>query len=58
MGQLENAVERLLQRNTLLQGQCDRLLAEQQNWQQQRLDILAEIEDLLVELELLREQQA
>ncbi len=58
MGQLENAVDRLLQRNAQLQDHCTRLIAEQEFWRQQRQDMLVEIEGLLSELELLREQQA
>ena len=57
MGQLENAVDRLLQRNDQLQDQCTRLLAEKKSWQHQRQVVLTEVEELLAELELLREQQ-
>ena len=58
MGQLEKAVDRLLQRNAELQDHCARLIAGQGEWQQQRQDVLAEVEGLLAELELLREQKA
>ena len=58
MGQLENAVDRLLQRNAQLQDHCACLLTEQEDWRQQRRNILAEIEKLLADLESLREQQA
>lgn len=58
MGQLENAVNRLLQRNAQLQDHCVRLIAEQEDWRQQRHDLLAEVEGVLADLELLREQQA
>lgn len=57
MGQLENAVDRLLQRNVQLRGQCARLVSEQERWRQQRKDMLAEVEGLLLDLETLREQQ-
>ncbi len=57
MGQLENAVERLLQRNAQLEDHCARLIAEQKDWRQQRAEILAEVEQLLTDLRLLREQQ-
>lgn len=57
MGQLESAVERLLQRNAQLQEQCSRLTAKQEGWQQQRQHLRTEIERLLADLERLREQQ-
>jgi chromosome segregation ATPase len=57
MGQLENAVERLLQRNSQLRDECTRLLAEREDWRRQRRDMLAEVESLLADLETLREQQ-
>ncbi len=57
MGQLESAVDRLLQRNAQLEGHCARLIAEQEDWRLQRQVILAEVEEFLAELELLREQQ-
>lgn len=57
MGQLENAVERLLQRNAQLEDHCARLVAEQKNWRQQRTEVLAEVELLLADLRLFQEQQ-
>jgi len=57
MGQLENAVDRLLQRNAQLQDHCTRLFTEQEAWRQQRREMLAEVEGLLADLELLREQR-
>ena len=57
MDQLENAVDRLLQRNAQLHDHCDRLISEQGVWRQQRRDLLVEVEGLLADLELLREQQ-
>jgi len=57
MGQLENAVDRLLQRNAQLKERCDLLLVERQGWRQQRREMLAEVETLLADLERLREQQ-
>ncbi|WP_020676678.1 hypothetical protein [Geopsychrobacter electrodiphilus] len=56
MEPLERAVGRLLQRNEQLQAQCERLLLEQQGWQHQRQALLAEIEEVLADLELLRER--
>lgn len=58
MGQLENAVNRLLQRNAQLQDHCACLIAEQEDWRQQQRDMFAEVEGLLADLELLREQQS
>jgi len=58
MDRLENAVDRLLQRNAEIQNQCERLLVEQQAWQHQRRALLAEVEMLLADLVLLQEQQA
>lgn len=55
---LEDAVERLLQRNSQLQDLCERMLVEQETWRSQRQDVLAEVEELLAELALLREQQS
>jgi len=57
MDQLENAINRLLQRNAQLQDHCISLIAEQDVWQQQRRAMLSEIESLLADLEMLREQQ-
>jgi chromosome segregation ATPase len=56
MSQLENAVNRLLQRNVQLQDRCDSLTAEQDHWRQQRREVLMEVESLLADLELLRKQ--
>ncbi len=58
MGQLENAVNRLLQRNAQLQDHCAHLIAEQEDWRQLRRDMFVEVEGLLADLELLREQQS
>lgn len=58
LSQLEGAVDRLLQRNTQLREHCQRLLAEQDGWQQQRRDLLIEVETLLADLELLRGEQS
>lgn len=58
MDPLENAVERLLQRNSQLSDRCARLQNDRGLWRRQRLAILAEVEGLLVDLELLREQQS
>lgn len=57
LSQLENAVGRLLQRNTQLQETCDHLLAEQETWRSQQLELLSEVDDLLSRLETLQEQQ-
>ncbi len=58
MGQLENAINRLLQRNAQLQDHCTHLISEQEAWRRQQCDVLAEVEGLLADLELLREQQS
>jgi hypothetical protein len=55
---LEKAVERLLEHHAQLQDQCARLQAEQQQWQRQRRELLAEIEAVLADLAVLRERQA
>lgn len=52
---LEKAVEQLLKRNLQLEDICAVLSAREENWQAQRDDLLIEIENLLVELEQLRE---
>lgn len=54
--QLEQAVGRLLQRNAQLEERCLRLLSDQQNWQLERRELLREIETLLEDLRLMREQ--
>jgi FtsZ-binding cell division protein ZapB len=58
MDPLENAVDRLLQRNAELKNRCELLLVEQQTWQTQRQALLAEVEAIVADLALLREQQA
>ncbi|MCF6179895.1 MAG: hypothetical protein L3J63_10985 [Geopsychrobacter sp.] len=58
IGPLENAVDRLLQRNMQLKEQRDLLLVEKEAWQQQRQSMLSEVEEVLADLELLREQQS
>lgn len=57
MDQLENAVDRLLQRNAQLQDRFEQLLVEQEGWRSQRRDMLHEIDGLLADLEQLRERQ-
>lgn len=54
LGQLENAVNRLLQRNQQLQEHCQQLLVEQEGWRSQKVELLTEINDLLARLENLR----
>ena len=57
MGQLENAVNSLLQRNAQLQDQCAHMAEEKEAWQLKQRAMLAEVEVLLADLERLREQQ-
>lgn len=52
---IEAAVDRLLRRNAQLHDLCHQLMAEQEDWQQQRRELLAEIEGLLTDLERLQE---
>lgn len=58
LGQLEEAVSRLLQRNAQLQDFCRQLLTDQEDWQQQRREMLTEVEEVLADLESVRKARA
>lgn len=56
--ELENAVERLLQRNQQLQEHCRHLLDEQEVWCHQKRDLLGEVNGLLSQLQGLKGEQS
>jgi len=51
LDRLEAAVARLLEKNRQLEGECRTLRREQLDWQQERKELLTEIERILERLE-------